>query len=190
MGDAGRDSPRWRAPALLSCFQSVASPPPSEGRARKNRAGARLVQRGMSSINRFREETPFLTTAAQPTAEQLDWLKAQGYEAIVNISTPTAKNFVSDEPRLVMEKGMTYVHVPVDCSALKPDHYALVSGVLKSVQGKKVLLHCAGNVKASAFAHIFRVKELGEDATVLKNELRQKEWHEPKWYAYFDTMGV
>ncbi len=144
----------------------------------------------MSSISRFREETPLLSTAGQPTAEHFDWLKAEGYEAIINISTPTAKNFVSDEPRLVMEKGMAYVHVPVDCSALAPDHYRLVSGVLKSVAGKKVLLHCAGNVKASAFAHIFRVKELGHDPEALRTELRQREWHEPKWYNYFDALGA
>jgi len=144
----------------------------------------------MSAIDRFREETPLLATAAQPKAEHFDWLRAQGYEAIVNISTPTARNFVADEPRLVMEKGMTYVHVPVDCSALAEDHYRLVSGVLKSVEGKKVLLHCAGNVKASAFAHLFRVKELGQDAGTLRSELRQREWHEPKWYAYFDALGA
>ena len=149
-----------------------------------------LVPNGMSSISRFREETPLLATAAQPTPEHFDWLKAQGYEAIINISTPTAKNFVPDEPRLVMDKGMAYVHVPVDCSALVPDHYRLVSGVLKSVEGKKVLLHCAGNVKASAFAHIFRVKELGQDPSSLRSELRRQEWHEPKWYTYFDALGA
>lgn len=145
---------------------------------------------GMSSINRFRQETPSLATAAQPTEAHFDWLKAEGYEAVINISTPTAKNFVHDEPRMVMEKGMTYVHAPVDCSALTPEHYRLVSGVLKSMAGKKVLLHCAGNVKASAFAHIFRVKELGHDPHSLRSELRQREWHEPKWYTYFDSLGA
>lgn len=142
------------------------------------------------SIDRYVEETPLLATAGQPKAEHLDWLKAQGFEAVVNISTPTARNFVADEPRLVMEKGMAYVHVPVDCSALEADQYRLVSGVLKSMEGKKVLLHCAGNVKASAFAHIFRVKELGHDGESLRGKLRQQGWHEPKWYAYFETMGA
>ncbi len=139
-------------------------------------------------LKRLRRETADLYTADQPAPEDFERLRGDGFEVVVNISTPTARNFVHDEPARVLGAGMTYVHAPVDCSRLTPDHYAMVSGVLRSFAGKKVLLHCAGNVKASAFAHLFRVRELGEPADELRAELREADWHEPKWYAYFDAM--
>jgi protein tyrosine phosphatase (PTP) superfamily phosphohydrolase (DUF442 family) len=142
------------------------------------------------ALKRLRRETDELYTADQPAADDFETLRAEGFEVVVNISTPTARNFVHDESARVLAAGMTYVHAPVDCARLTPDHYAMVSGVLRSFRGKKVLLHCAGNVKASAFAHLFRVKDLGEPIAELRAELREADWHEAKWYAYFDAMGA
>mgnify|MGYP000152856644 CR=1 FL=1 len=55
-----------------------------------------------------------------------------------------------EEARLAMEAGLAYVHAPVDCSRLEPAHYELLRGVLRTFEGRRVLVHCAGNVKSSA----------------------------------------
>lgn len=144
----------------------------------------------MLKLTRFRNETETLATADQPAPEDFSALRAEGFEVVVNVSTPTARNFLADEAQHVLESGMAYVHAPIDCSRLTPEHYAIVRGVLGSFAGKKVLLHCAGNVKASGLAHVFRVKELGEPKGALREELRRNGWHEPKWFAYFDSMGA
>ncbi len=143
-----------------------------------------------STLPRFREETDRLATAGQPAAQDFPVLRTQGFDVVVNISTPTARNFLADEARIVIDAGMTYVHAPVDCTHLTPDHYAVVRGVLGAFPGKKVLLHCAGNVKASGLAHVYRVKELGEAAGPLRDALRRNDWHEAKWHEYFDAMGA
>jgi len=144
----------------------------------------------LSALPRFRQETDHLVTAGQPRAEDFAMLREQGFEAVVNISTPTARNFLPDEARHVLAAGMAYVHAPVDCSNLTPEHYAMVRGALGAFAGKKVLLHCAGNVKASGLAHVYRVKELGEPQGALREALQDNDWHEPKWFAYFDAMGA
>lgn len=143
-----------------------------------------------SPIESFQLVNDRLATAAQPAAEDFAWLREQGFQAVINLSTPTARNFLPEEPTLALESGMAYVHAPVDCSNLTPDHYAVVKGLLEAFEGKKVLLHCAGNVKSSGLAHIYRVKELGEDRRRLRDELEAQGWHEPKWYRYFDQLGA
>jgi len=143
-----------------------------------------------STIERFQIVDDALATAAQPAAEHFSWLKQQGFDAVVNISTPTARNFLRDEATIAMAAGLDYVHAPVDCTSLDVQHYETLRGVLSAFKGKKVLVHCAGNVKASGLMHLYRVKELGQQAAPLREQLRMQGWHEPKWFAYFDRMGV
>lgn len=141
-------------------------------------------------IARIRRETELLTTAAQPGPDDFERLRAEGFEAVVNLSTPTARNYLHDEARRALDAGLLYAHVPIDCSALRPLQYEMVRGALDSLTGRRVLLHCAGNVKSSAMAHIYRVRELGEPVDTLRDALRAQDWHEPKWFAYFDAMGA
>jgi len=134
--------------------------------------------------------SPHLATAAQPTKEHFAWVKEQGFEVVVNVSTNTARNFLRDEDVIVAAAGMQYVHSPVDCSNLQPSHYETLRDVLRSLTGKKALVHCAANVKASGMVHVYRVRELGQDAHTLRAALRAQGWHEAKWFTYFDQMHV
>ncbi len=142
-----------------------------------------------SPIFRYRQVDDRIATAAQPTPEHFPWLKDQGFDVVVNLSTPTARNFVADEARLAMDAGLAYVHAPVDCSRLEPAHYEVLRGVLRAFEGRKVLVHCAGNVKSSALVQLWRIQEKGEDRERLTEELRSLDWHEPKWFAYLDRMS-
>jgi protein tyrosine phosphatase (PTP) superfamily phosphohydrolase (DUF442 family) len=83
---------------------------------------------------------------------------------------------------------MAYVHAPVDCSRLEPAHYEVLRGVLDAFEGRKVLVHCAGNVKSSALVLLYRHLEQGEPLDPLVAELRTQGWHEPKWFDYFARM--
>lgn len=141
-------------------------------------------------LPKYQQLTPLLATAAQPAAGDFAWLREHGFEAVINVSTPTAKNFLPNEAKLAMDAGLTYVHAPVDCSKLVPEHYLVVKSLLEALSGKKLLLHCAGNVKSSGLAHIYQVRELGEDRARLRQALEVQGWHEPKWYRYFDEMGA
>lgn len=142
----------------------------------------------MNAPSRLQRIDDLVATAAQPTPEQIPWLKSQGFEVVVNLSTPTARNFAADEARLVMDAGLAYVHAPVDCSRLEPAHYEVLRGVMRAFEGRKVLVHCAGNVKSSALVQLWRILERGEDRARLVEELRALGWHEPKWFAYLERM--
>ncbi|MFN8209248.1 MAG: hypothetical protein U0T82_17865 [Bacteroidales bacterium] len=54
-----------------------------------------------TGINAFFSYNEKLSSGAQPSAEQLEFLKKEGYDVIVNISTPSAKNALKEEAGLV-----------------------------------------------------------------------------------------
>jgi protein tyrosine phosphatase (PTP) superfamily phosphohydrolase (DUF442 family) len=132
-----------------------------------------------------------LATGAQPAAPDFAWLRAQGYDAVVNLNTPSARNYVADEEALVNALGMAYVAVPTDCSVLTPDKYDRFDVAMQGLDGKRVFVHCAANIKSSGLVHIFRVRRRGEAAAAALEDIEQLGVElEPKWQAFFTEMGA
>jgi len=131
-----------------------------------------------------------LALGAQPNADGLEWLKAQGIDLIVNLNTPDARSFWPDEAKRAADLDINYVHAPLDCSKLTPQKYELLRGLLSSNRQGRTFLHCAMNVKSSGMAHIFRVRELGHDPKAALLSLEATPGHEPKWQTYWQQMGA
>jgi len=118
----------------------------------------------LSEIRNFREYSPTFASAGQPTKEQLGLLKGEGYERVAYIAFSNSRGAIADEDAIVKELGMDYVQVPVVWDApSKSDFYAF-AGAMQREPGRKTLLHCQANFRASAFAFLYRV--LYEDIPV------------------------
>lgn len=131
-----------------------------------------------------------LASAAQPSPEQLAELKAQGWEVVVNLSPSSTRNALKDEASTVEALGMDYVHFPVDCSRLRPVHYQTFRGVLNGLEGRRVFVHCGGNIKSSNLIHMYHVLEKGVPAGESFATLKTIQDPEPKWFTYFESMGM
>lgn len=141
-------------------------------------------------VPRLAHATDTISTGAQPTADGVAQLKAAGYQAVVNISPVSAKNFLNREASLTEKLGLIYVHFPVDCSNLQDFHYNLFAQVMRSLEDKKVFVHCGGNVKSSSLVHMYKVIQLQEDETESFAELVKIHVPEPKWFDYFKRFGM
>jgi protein tyrosine phosphatase (PTP) superfamily phosphohydrolase (DUF442 family) len=96
-------------------------------------------------------------SAGQPTAAQLGALSDAGFERVVYIAFSTDGNALPNEDRLVRELGMDYVHIPVVWDAPEVDDFASFAAVMQSDPGKKTLLHCQVNMRATVFGFLYRV---------------------------------
>lgn len=141
-------------------------------------------------IERFHRYHDGLASGAQPSVDDLSELKNTGWEVVVNLSPASTKNALADEARVVEGLGLDYVHLPVDCSFLRPYHYQSFRGVLKSLEGRRVFVHCGGNIKSSNLIHLYRVLEEGVEPLASLAELQTIQSPEPKWFTYFDAMGI
>lgn len=115
------------------------------------------VAANLSEIRNYKEYSPSFSSAGQPGQEQLKWLRDEAFERVVYIAFSNSDGAVAGEDAIVKGLGMDYVHVPVIWDApAKSDFYAF-AGVMQREPGKKTLLHCQANYRASAFAMLYRV---------------------------------
>jgi len=103
------------------------------------------------------EVTERIVTSGQPSAAWLASLKTQGFEAVIYLAPPTVHDAVHDEALIVGRQGLVFVNVPVDFAAPSAASCESFARIMQALEGKKVLVHCEGNLRASSFTFLYRV---------------------------------
>ena len=111
-------------------------------------------------------------TSGQPSEAQLRLIGDEGYEVVVNLA-PQSKleNSVVEEAEILRDAGLEYVHIPVDFK--DPTEQDFQSFVKTVSDGRKVWVHCAANMRVSAFTYRYRTQVLGEDEARAGADLRR-----------------
>lgn len=141
-------------------------------------------------IPNYFQYNEFQASGAQPLPEQFLALKENGFEAVVNLSPPSTRNALKEEASLVEQSGMDYIHFPVDCSNLRPFHYSLFKEIMQGLEGRKVFVHCGGNIKSSNLLHMYHVLEQKRDERESLETLKKIQTPENKWFVYFKQQGM
>ena len=104
-----------------------------------------------------------LVTSGQPTSNSLATLSKQGFQAVIYLAPPTVSNAVSNEPDLIRGQGMDYINIPIEWTHPTEAHFHAFVAAMKQFQGRKVLVHCQANMRASAMTFLYRVIIEGEN---------------------------
>lgn len=102
-----------------------------------------------------------LCTSAQPSAEQLSVLGETGVRHVINLALPSSDHAVADEGARLAAQGITYVNIPVRWESPAAAQFLLFAQVLWAMRDEPVLVHCACNMRASAFIFLYRVLHEG-----------------------------
>src|SRR3569832_2459833 len=111
-------------------------------------------------IRNYRAVDDRLSTSGQPSVEQLREIAEAGFTLVVNLALHDDPRYsLPDEAGVVRSLGMRYVHIPVQFSA--PTHADLLAffEVMARHEGEKVWVHCAANMRVSAFLGLYRVNK-------------------------------
>jgi protein tyrosine phosphatase (PTP) superfamily phosphohydrolase (DUF442 family) len=111
----------------------------------------------LSEIRGFRVVGDRLGIAGQPTESQFQAIRDAGYEAVVNLALPTSDHALSTEGSVVTALGMSYVHIPVDFKAPTSRDFQAFCGVMDAFDRRRIFVHCAANMRVSAFVFLYRV---------------------------------
>lgn len=114
-----------------------------------------------------------LVTAGQPTAESLGGLSKLGFQAVIYLAPPTVRDAVAQEPEIIRNQGMAFVNIPIQWTSPTEADFKAFAETMTRFQGRKVLVHCQANMRASAMTFLYRVVVAREDpahayASVLK----------------------
>jgi protein tyrosine phosphatase (PTP) superfamily phosphohydrolase (DUF442 family) len=112
------------------------------------------------------EISPSLVTSGQPSASGLAGLAALGFEAVVYLAPPNVMDAVKDEAMIVGRQGLVYVNIPMDFERPTGRDFETFAGVLRGLAGRKVLVHCQVNMRASTMVFLYRTIIAKEDPRI------------------------
>ena len=125
----------------------------------------------LSEIYSFRAIGGRLGTAGQPTENQFQAIRQAGFEAVINLALPTSDNALANEGSVVTGLGMSYVHIPVDFKAPSSQDFQAFSRVMEAFKDRQVFVHCAANMRVSAFVFLYRVLREGVSESEAQRDL-------------------
>jgi protein tyrosine phosphatase (PTP) superfamily phosphohydrolase (DUF442 family) len=106
---------------------------------------------------------PHLVTSGQPSAAWLGTLREQGFEAVIYLAPPTVMDAVREEPLIVGRQGLIWANLPIKFDSPADSDFDSFAALLKSLRGKKVLVHCQVNMRASTLTFLYRTLVEGVD---------------------------
>src|ERR1035437_28826 len=126
----------------------------------------------------------WLWTSGQLSESDIGRLPALGIEAVINLALPTASNALPREAEFITRQGLAYIQIPVVWE--RPELRQLVQffGTLKAFDGHKVWVHCAKNMRVSAFVYLYRRLCLAEDEVASGYPMREVWVPNETWQAF------
>ena len=115
-------------------------------------------------------------TSGQPNEQQFRLIRDAGYDTVINLAPSSVlENSLTDERALLEDLGMTYIHIPVDFKNPTDHDFEEFVRNLEQQEDQKVWVHCAANMRVSAFTYRYRRSVLGQDEAAALADL-QRVW--------------
>ena len=123
----------------------------------------------VSGVANACQALPNVVTGGQPTAAQLEALKAAGGAVVLDIRDPMEPR-PFDEPGTVSRLGMEYVNVPISPGATGDEKMEKILQTLRSSGERQVFFHCgSGNrVGGAMIAHLMLDHGVPEEEAVTR----------------------
>jgi len=132
---------------------------------------------------------PWMWTSGQLSKADIDRLPGLGIQVVINLAPPNSSNALPGEAELIVGRGMSYVQIPVNWEAPLPEQFAQFAAVLRALDGRHVWVHCAKNMRVSAFTYLYRRLVLGDDEATSSFPMREVWEPNAIWRAFIDQVS-
>jgi len=143
----------------------------------------------LEQIYNFVPITDNMATAGQPTEAQFVEIQAAGYQVIINLALPSSTNAIAHEQAIVESMGLEYIHIPVIWEHPTLADLDRFFQTLKENTNQKVFVHCAMNMRVSAFTYLYRVTQQHVDPKIAKVEM-DKIWTPNETWQKFIEKAI
>ena len=130
-----------------------------------------LSRNSLEGIFNFLPIRDSILTSGQPTESQFRLVRDAGIKRVINLAPHDAENSLADEGATLNALGMEYVHIPVDFRRPTEEDFEKFCVEMGQLGDEPVLVHCAANMRVSAFMFRYRRDILGEDPKTLAADL-------------------
>jgi protein tyrosine phosphatase (PTP) superfamily phosphohydrolase (DUF442 family) len=127
-------------------------------------------------------------TSGQPDAAALATLKEEGFEAVIYLAPPTVGDAVKEEPQIVRGQGLEYANIPIVFDRPTQADFDAFAAAIQRLDGRKVLVHCQINLRASSMTFLHRVI-VGREPADKAYDAVARVWSPNRvWKAYIAAM--
>lgn len=98
----------------------------------------------------------WLWSSGQLSEEDIASLSAMEVDVVINLALPSSSNALPHEAEYVTRAGICYIHIPVEWE--QPEYVQLLQffGILNALEGQRIWVHCAKNMRVSVFIYLYR----------------------------------
>ena len=144
----------------------------------------------IESIQNFLAISDELGTAGQPFREQFAIIQQVGYQVVINLAQDDSWDAVPEEPALCRALGLEHFHIPVEWQAPLPEDLQQFFTLMDKLGDQKVFVHCARNMRVSAFVYLYRVLRRGQPPEACQRDL-EKIWQPNEtWQEFIDSQLI
>ena len=137
----------------------------------RNRVSLPLRTRSIQSIYNFLPIDEHWVTSGQPSAQQFELIQQAGFNTVINLAPHNAENALPDERSTLAALGVHYVHIPVDFKQPTEQNFEAFVAAVEAAGDTNLWIHCAANMRVSAFMYRYRTTVRGEDPALAATDL-------------------
>ncbi len=126
----------------------------------------------------------WLWSSGQLSEKDIASLPALGIEAVINLALPTSSNALPGEAEFITGQGIAYIQIPVEWERPELHQLQQFFGTLKAFEGRKVWVHCAKNMRVSAFIYLYRRLCLAESEEASAHPMQEVWVPNDTWQAF------
>jgi len=130
-----------------------------------------LANNTVEDVFNYLQISERVSTSGQPTERQFELIREQGFRTVINLAPHSAENALKDEQALLTTLGINYIHIPVDFKNPTEDDFNMFVSKMQDVSTEKVWIHCAANMRVSAFMFKYRCMVLNDEPDNAKKDL-------------------
>ena len=131
-----------------------------------------LQSSNLKKIFNYYKVPDLFETSGQPNNKQLISIANGGYEAVINLApNTTIEGRIIDEEAIFKSNNITYIHIPVDFNNPLDEDFNKFVAALEQNKHNKIWVHCAANMRVSAFVFKYRRDVLGQSPKNIEEDL-------------------
>lgn len=125
-------------------------------------------------------------TSGMPQPHHFPAIARAGFGTVINLALPTSDNALPNEADLVTREGMSYIHIPVLFDAPKTADFDKFRAAMNPANAKPVFVHCAANMRVSAFMFLYRLHQKTASRAQAEKDLLQIWEPDPVWRKFIN----
>jgi protein tyrosine phosphatase (PTP) superfamily phosphohydrolase (DUF442 family) len=143
----------------------------------------------LSDIHKFYPVSELISTSGQPSELQIRKIAASDFTVIINLGLLGDPRYsLPDEKGFVTSLGLDYVHIPVQFSAPIESDLNEFFVAMQKHEGKKIWIHCAANIRVSAFLGLYHVIKKNWNRDLAFKQMLEIWQPDSTWTSFIESI--